>query len=46
MDDAFLDGETLTGRQALIIFFGFLGLIVLAGVGLILFGDGLQDVFV
>jgi len=28
--DEFLDGETLTGRQAAIIFFGFLGFIILS----------------
>ncbi|WP_255291504.1 hypothetical protein [Natrinema sp. CBA1119] len=34
--DEFLDGETLTGRQAAIIFFGFLGFIILSGVLLVL----------
>lgn len=35
--DEFLDGESLTGRQAGIIFFGFLSLVVLSGVALVLF---------
>lgn len=33
----FLDGESLTGRQAAIIFFAFLSFIVLSGVALYLF---------
>ncbi|SER66665.1 hypothetical protein [Natrinema salaciae] len=35
--DEFLDGESLTGRQAGIIFFGFLSFIILSGVALVLF---------
>lgn len=34
--DEFLDGESLTGRQAAIIFFSFLGIIVLSGIALVL----------
>ncbi|WP_255647637.1 hypothetical protein [Natrinema zhouii] len=34
--DEFLDGETLTGRQAAIIFIGFLSFVVLSGVLLVL----------
>ena len=40
--DEFLEGSTLTGRQAVIIFFGFLLLIVLAGVILVIFSDFFQ----
>ncbi|WP_255682055.1 hypothetical protein [Natrinema sp. SYSU A 869] len=36
MDDEFLDGESLTGRQAGLIFIGFLSFIVLSGVALVL----------
>ncbi|MFC3956880.1 hypothetical protein [Halovivax cerinus] len=32
----FLDGESLTGKQAAAIFFGWLGLVVLAGLALVL----------
>ena len=39
----FLEGETLTGRQALIIFFAFLLLIIIAAVFLILFSDFFQE---
>ncbi|MGQ3412031.1 hypothetical protein [Natrinema versiforme] len=35
--DEFLDGESLTGRQAGLIFVGFLSFIVLSGVALYLF---------
>jgi hypothetical protein len=34
--DEFLDGESLTGRQAAIIFFSFLAIIVLSGIALVL----------
>ncbi|ELY47811.1 hypothetical protein [Natronorubrum bangense] len=34
-----LEGESLTGKQAIAIFFGFLILILLAGLFLILFSD-------
>ncbi|WP_168927082.1 hypothetical protein [Natronorubrum aibiense] len=34
-----LEGESLTGRQAIIIFFSFLLLIILAGLTLIVFSD-------
>ncbi|SIS04727.1 hypothetical protein [Natronorubrum thiooxidans] len=34
-----LEGEELTGRQAALIFFGFLLLIVIAGLFLIVFSD-------
>lgn len=37
--DELLEGESLTGRQALLIFFTFLILIILAGVFLIVFSD-------
>ncbi|MFC4541208.1 hypothetical protein ACFO5R_04620 [Halosolutus amylolyticus] len=37
--DELLEGESLTGRQAVIIFFTFLILIVLAGLFLITFSD-------
>ncbi|WP_264182383.1 hypothetical protein [Natrinema amylolyticum] len=33
--DEFLDGESLTGRQAGLIFIGFLSFIVLSGVALV-----------
>ncbi|WP_277520831.1 hypothetical protein [Natrinema salsiterrestre] len=33
----FLDGESLTGRQAGLIFIGFLSFVVLSGVALVLF---------
>ncbi len=35
----FLEGESLTGRQAAIIFFGFLTIILVAAFFLILFSD-------
>lgn len=35
--DEFLDGESLTGRQAGIIFLGFLSFVILSGVALVLF---------
>ncbi|ELY44661.1 hypothetical protein [Natronorubrum sulfidifaciens] len=34
-----LEGETLTGKQAIIIFFGFLLLVISAGVLLVLLSD-------
>ena len=37
--DEFLEGETLTGRQAIIVFFGFLLLVILAGIMLVLLSD-------
>ncbi|MDJ1431313.1 hypothetical protein [Halostagnicola sp. A-GB9-2] len=40
-----LEGDALTGRQAAIIFFVFLSLIIIAGILLILFGDVFQDLF-
>lgn len=40
--DEFLEGSSLTGRQALLIFFGFLFLIVLSALVLILFSDFFQ----
>lgn len=43
--DDFLAGDTLTGRQAAIIFFTFLSLIIIAGILLILFGDIFQELF-
>ncbi|WP_284145779.1 hypothetical protein [Natrinema salinisoli] len=33
----FLDGESLTGRQAGLVFIGFLSFVVLSGVALVLF---------
>ncbi|WP_284145010.1 hypothetical protein [Natrinema halophilum] len=36
VSDEFLDGESLTGRQAAMVFAGFLGLIILSGLLLIL----------
>ena len=39
----FLEGETLTGRQALIIFLAFLLLIIIAAFFLILFSDFFQE---
>ncbi|EMA28089.1 hypothetical protein SAMN05444422_108144 [Halobiforma haloterrestris] len=39
----FLEGESLTGRQAILIFFGFLILIVIAGLILITFSDFFQQ---
>lgn len=42
--DELLEGESLTGRQALIIFFGFLLLIILAGVALVVFADVFRTV--
>ena len=39
----FLEGEALTGRQALIIFFAFLLLIIIAAFFLILFSDFFQE---
>lgn len=44
--EAFLDGESLTGNQAVTIALGFLVVVVLAGVALLLFGDPLADLFV
>lgn len=44
--DEFLEGESLTGRQALIVFFGFLLTIVIAGFLLILFSDVFRGLFV
>ncbi|GAB3675334.1 hypothetical protein [Halopiger thermotolerans] len=41
--DEFLEGEALTGRQAAIIFFTFLILIVVAALILIAFGDFFQN---
>ncbi|WP_162989745.1 hypothetical protein [Natronorubrum halophilum] len=38
----FLEGESLTGRQAVIIFFGFLLLVIFAGVLLVVFSDVFQ----
>lgn len=35
--EEFLDGESLTGRQAALIFVGFLSFIILSGVLLVLF---------
>ncbi|WP_281255544.1 hypothetical protein [Natrinema ejinorense] len=35
--DEFLDGESLTGRQAAVIFAGFLSFILLSGLALVLF---------
>ncbi|SFS67270.1 MULTISPECIES: hypothetical protein [Halostagnicola] len=43
--DEFLSGDALTGRQAAIIFFTFLGLVILGGILLILFGDVFQNLF-
>jgi hypothetical protein len=34
--DEFLDGDSLTGRQAGLIFIGFLSFVVLSGVALVL----------
>lgn len=34
-----LEGESLTGRQAILIFFGFLLLIIAAGLFLVVFSD-------
>ncbi|AEH38739.1 hypothetical protein [Halopiger xanaduensis] len=41
--DEFLEGESLTGRQAAIIFFAFLILIVVAALFLIAFSDFFQN---
>ncbi|WP_176393204.1 hypothetical protein [Natronolimnobius baerhuensis] len=41
--DEFLEGESLTGRQAMLIFFGFLILIVIAALFLITFSDFFQN---
>ncbi|NGM69566.1 hypothetical protein G6M89_11210 [Natronolimnobius sp. AArcel1] len=41
--DEFLEGESLTGRQALLIFFGFLILIIIAALFLIAFSDVFQN---
>lgn len=35
--EEFLDGESLTGRQAALIFVGFLSFIILSGILLVLF---------
>ncbi|AHF98549.1 hypothetical protein HALLA_06530 [Halostagnicola larsenii XH-48] len=43
--DELLAGDALTGRQAAIIFFTFLSLIIIAGILLILFGDIFQELF-
>lgn len=40
----FLEGSTLTGRQAAIVFFAFLVLVIAAGVLLILFSDLFQGI--
>ncbi|ADD04743.1 uncharacterized protein Nmag_1159 [Natrialba magadii ATCC 43099] len=39
----FLEGHNLTGRQAAIIFFTFLLLIIIAGIFLITFSDFFQE---
>ena len=41
----FLEGESLTGRQAAIIFITFLTLIVIAGIILITFSDFFYSLF-
>lgn len=40
--DEFLEGSSLTGRQAVLIFFGFLLLVVLGALILIVFSDFFQ----
>ncbi|SEH12331.1 hypothetical protein SAMN04487967_0760 [Natronorubrum sediminis] len=40
----FLEGSTLTGRQAALIFFAFLLLVITAGILLILFSDLFQGI--
>ena len=40
-----LEGEALTGQQAIIIFFAFLLLVILAGVLLVVFSDLFQGLF-
>ncbi|WP_247001348.1 hypothetical protein [Halosolutus gelatinilyticus] len=44
--DELLEGEALTGRQAAIIFFTFLALIILAAVLLVIFSDVFRDLVV
>ncbi|WP_226005615.1 hypothetical protein [Natrinema salinisoli] len=44
--DELLEGTSLTGRQAAIIFFSFLSLIIIAAVLLILFSDFFRNLFV
>ncbi|WP_174811789.1 hypothetical protein [Salinadaptatus halalkaliphilus] len=41
--EEFLEGESLTGRQAAFIFFGFLILIIIAALFLIVFSDLFQE---
>lgn len=41
--DEFLEGESLTGRQAILIFFAFLLLIIIAAFFLIIFSDFFQE---
>ncbi|WP_256549401.1 hypothetical protein [Natrinema caseinilyticum] len=36
VSEEFLDGESLTGRQAALVFAGFLSLIILSGITLVL----------
>ncbi|ELY71035.1 hypothetical protein [Natrinema versiforme] len=43
--DELLEGTALTGRQAAIIFFSFLCLIIVAGLILITFSDFFRDLF-
>lgn len=43
--DELLEGESLTGRQAVAIFFAFLILVVLAGVLLVMFSDFFRGLF-
>ncbi|WP_195893014.1 hypothetical protein [Halopiger djelfimassiliensis] len=44
--DELLEGESLTGRQAVIIFFTFLLLIILAAFLLVLFSDFFRELVV
>lgn len=43
--DELLEGTALTGRQAAIIFFSFLGLIIVAGLILITFSSFFRNLF-
>ncbi|WP_201294064.1 hypothetical protein [Natronorubrum halalkaliphilum] len=42
--DEFLEGESLTGQQAILIFFAFLLLVILAGILLVIFSDTFQAI--
>lgn len=44
--EEFLEGHSLTGRQAAIIFFAFLAIIIIAGLLLIVFSDLFRGLFV